>query len=313
MSAEAQRGARTRSCTTTGAVLGRRKLARRADRRVVRQHARRVRRPDRLARAQAAGERGRTSWAAGSRLVTSDGPPIELPVTTFDQLVTVFPEVHIGVDDAQVCCCGCRRRCSRERTIDGGAHRGVGRLLQDLHPRRLLRRAVRRRQPPARHAAPARLPCHQSIFDPADSARPVGGPATRSLPQLALAVDETASSWPPPRSTASSVRSPGTKHERGCRPSDGRGRAPAGAASSSATSTRSPTASAPLADRQGAAQGLPEPLLVPLGRGRAVQLHGPADHRHVPHVLLRGSQQETVYEGSYVPLRGTEVSAASTR
>jgi len=32
-------------------------------------------------------------------------------------------------------------------------------------------------------------PCHQSIFDPLDSARPTGGPATRSLPQLALEVD----------------------------------------------------------------------------------------------------------------------------
>ena len=32
-------------------------------------------------------------------------------------------------------------------------------------------------------------PCHQSIFDPLDGARPVGGPATRSLPQLALDVD----------------------------------------------------------------------------------------------------------------------------
>jgi ubiquinol-cytochrome c reductase iron-sulfur subunit len=32
-------------------------------------------------------------------------------------------------------------------------------------------------------------PCHQSVFDPLDGARPVGGPATRSLPQLRLAVD----------------------------------------------------------------------------------------------------------------------------
>jgi ubiquinol-cytochrome c reductase iron-sulfur subunit len=32
-------------------------------------------------------------------------------------------------------------------------------------------------------------PCHQSVFDPADAARPVGGPAARSLPQLPIAVD----------------------------------------------------------------------------------------------------------------------------
>jgi ubiquinol-cytochrome c reductase iron-sulfur subunit len=32
-------------------------------------------------------------------------------------------------------------------------------------------------------------PCHQSTFDVLDGARPVFGPATRSLPQLPLAVD----------------------------------------------------------------------------------------------------------------------------
>ncbi|MGH2577298.1 MAG: ubiquinol-cytochrome c reductase iron-sulfur subunit, partial [Actinomycetota bacterium] len=33
-------------------------------------------------------------------------------------------------------------------------------------------------------------PCHQSLFDVIDGARPVFGPATRSLPQLALEVDD---------------------------------------------------------------------------------------------------------------------------
>jgi ubiquinol-cytochrome c reductase iron-sulfur subunit len=33
-------------------------------------------------------------------------------------------------------------------------------------------------------------PCHQSTFDVLDGARPKFGPATRSLPQLPLAVDQ---------------------------------------------------------------------------------------------------------------------------
>ena len=33
-------------------------------------------------------------------------------------------------------------------------------------------------------------PCHQSTFDVLDGARPVFGPAARSLPQLPLAVDD---------------------------------------------------------------------------------------------------------------------------
>ena len=32
-------------------------------------------------------------------------------------------------------------------------------------------------------------PCHQSVFDVLDGARPVSGPATRALPQLGLDVD----------------------------------------------------------------------------------------------------------------------------
>ena len=33
-------------------------------------------------------------------------------------------------------------------------------------------------------------PCHQSVFDPLDGAKPVGGPATRPLPQLPLGIDD---------------------------------------------------------------------------------------------------------------------------
>jgi ubiquinol-cytochrome c reductase iron-sulfur subunit len=33
-------------------------------------------------------------------------------------------------------------------------------------------------------------PCHQSVFDIADGARPIFGPAARPLPQLPLAVDD---------------------------------------------------------------------------------------------------------------------------
>ena len=104
------------------------------------------------------GERARTAWRAGSRLVTLDGTPIELAGTD------VRPARH-GVPR------GPHRRgrlpgraaAHAARAADA-AHdrrrrpRGLGRLLQDLHPRRLLGRPVRRRQPAARHAAPARVP-----------------------------------------------------------------------------------------------------------------------------------------------------------
>ena len=136
------------------------------------------------------GERQRTGWQAGSRLVTSDGAPIELTRTTFDQLVTVFPEDHIGEDDAQVVLLRMPPEVLSTRTLERGAIEGwvayskicthagcsVGLFGVDNRPPDVLRQLV--------------CPCHQSVFDPTDSARPVGGPATRSLPQLALAVDE---------------------------------------------------------------------------------------------------------------------------
>ena len=136
------------------------------------------------------GERGRTSWSAGARLVTTDGDPIDSAEGGFDQLVTVFPERFIGIDDSQVVLVRMPPELLSERTIERGAvdgwvayskictHAGcsVGLLGVDNRPPETIRQLV--------------CPCHQSVFDPLDSARPVGGPATRSLPQLPLDIDQ---------------------------------------------------------------------------------------------------------------------------
>jgi ubiquinol-cytochrome c reductase iron-sulfur subunit len=135
------------------------------------------------------GERGRTSWARGRRLVTSDGEPIEAASKGFDQLATVFPEGAIGADDSQVVLLRLRPELLTQRTVEGGAvagwvayskictHAGcsVGLFGVDSRPPLEIRELV--------------CPCHQSVFDPVDAARPVGGPATRSLPQLPIGVD----------------------------------------------------------------------------------------------------------------------------
>ena len=135
------------------------------------------------------GERSRTSWAAGKRLVTSDGLPIAADSTGFDQLATVFPEGAIGVDDSQVVLLRLRPEVLTERTVAGGAvdgwvayskictHAGcsVGLFGVDSRPPEVIRELV--------------CPCHQSVFDPVDAAKPVGGPAPRSLPQLPISLD----------------------------------------------------------------------------------------------------------------------------
>ena len=136
------------------------------------------------------GERGRTSWRPGARLVTAEGVAVQAAAGTFDELVTVFPEGAIGTDDSQVVLLRLPPDVLTERTIDGGAvdgwvayskictHAGcsVGLFGIDNRQPDTLRELV--------------CPCHQSVFDPTDGARPAGGPATRSLPQLPLAIDD---------------------------------------------------------------------------------------------------------------------------
>jgi ubiquinol-cytochrome c reductase iron-sulfur subunit len=135
------------------------------------------------------GERQRTGWHAGSRLVTTTNVPIPLAETTYDQLVTVFPEGHIGEDDSQVILLRMPPELLTQKTIDGGALQGwvayskicthagcsVGLYGIDNRPPEVLRQLV--------------CPCHQSVFDPRNAAEPEGGPATRRLPQLPLDVD----------------------------------------------------------------------------------------------------------------------------
>jgi ubiquinol-cytochrome c reductase iron-sulfur subunit len=136
------------------------------------------------------GERDRTAWRDGVRLVTSEGAPVELASEVFDQVVTVFPDGFIGQDDSQVVLLRVRPELLTAATVANGAvdgwvayskictHAGcsVGLFGIDSRAPELVRELV--------------CPCHQSVFDPLDRARPVGGPATRSLPQLPLAVDD---------------------------------------------------------------------------------------------------------------------------
>ena len=67
-------------------------------------------------------------------------------------------------------------------------------------------------------------------------------------------------------------------------------------------------------------QDLPRPLVVHARRDRALQLHHPAAHRHVPDVLLRAERRpRSIYNGSYAPLRrpddvrGLRLDAATSR
>jgi ubiquinol-cytochrome c reductase iron-sulfur subunit len=126
----------------------------------------------------------RTAWRAGRRLVDSAGRLMRPDTLSDGGIITVFPEGAERAGDAQVVLVRVgpgrnRPRRGRETPAPGGniayskicTHVGCPVGLYQQSTSELV------------------CPCHQSTFDVLDGARPRFGPATRSLPQLPLAVD----------------------------------------------------------------------------------------------------------------------------
>jgi ubiquinol-cytochrome c reductase iron-sulfur subunit len=127
----------------------------------------------------------RTKWRRGSLVVDEQGEPVGVATLEVGGVLTVFPEGFLEREDSQTILIRADdreilTRKGREDWAPEGyvayskvcTHAGcpVGLYQQDV--KRLL------------------CPCHQSTFDVLDGARPVFGPATRSLPQLPLMVDD---------------------------------------------------------------------------------------------------------------------------
>jgi len=125
-----------------------------------------------------------TAWRPGSRLIDTEGNPVRVDTLQVGGTLTAFPQDAQKAGDSQVVLVRLeegqgRPRPGRENWSPQGyvayskvcTHVGcpVGLYQADTHE--LL------------------CPCHQSTFDVLDGARPRFGPATRSLPQLPLAVD----------------------------------------------------------------------------------------------------------------------------
>ncbi|GAA3171576.1 ubiquinol-cytochrome c reductase iron-sulfur subunit [Blastococcus jejuensis] len=133
---------------------------------------------------------GQTSWREGVRLVRDDGSPIRPGDQEPGSLETVFPAVEGGNRQADAATMLIRLRpeqLANLRPQDGQAdfgygdyvayskictHAGCPVSLYEQETSRIL------------------CPCHQSQFDVTQGAKPVFGPATRSLPQLPITVDD---------------------------------------------------------------------------------------------------------------------------
>jgi len=127
----------------------------------------------------------KTFWGKGTRAVTEDGTPVKPGDIPADGILTVFPENHlddalgptllINVGNAKL-----KIPQGREGWNIGGlvafskicTHAGCPASLYNVQTHQLI------------------CPCHQSTFDVLEDCKPVFGPASRSLPQLAIAVDD---------------------------------------------------------------------------------------------------------------------------
>jgi ubiquinol-cytochrome c reductase iron-sulfur subunit len=119
------------------------------------------------------------------RLVSEQGTPVHVDELAVNGVITVFPEGHEGQEDSQTLLLNLpdgelQPRPGREDWTVGGlvafskicTHAGCPVGLYQEQTGLLL------------------CPCHQSTFDVSEAARPVFGPATRSLPQLPLSTDD---------------------------------------------------------------------------------------------------------------------------
>ena len=125
-----------------------------------------------------------TAWRSGARLVTSDGVALRADTLVEGAVMTVFPANHIGAPESATLLLRVPAGVSRVRPgRDAWAPSGnVAYSKICTHAGCPV--AIYRHQSHQLYC-----PCHQSVFDVLDAARPVSGPATRALPQLALGVD----------------------------------------------------------------------------------------------------------------------------
>jgi ubiquinol-cytochrome c reductase iron-sulfur subunit len=127
----------------------------------------------------------RTKWRRGSPLVNEQGARVSTDTLEVGGAITVFPEGHIDVEDSQTILI---------RLSDGDVVTRPGRETWGPHGYVAFSKVCTHAGCPVglyqQRFKRLLCPCHQSTFNVPDGAKPVFGPATRSLPQLPLMVDE---------------------------------------------------------------------------------------------------------------------------
>lgn len=127
----------------------------------------------------------RTKWTRGARLVRENGVPVRATDLADDSVLTVFPDGHVGDASSQTLLLRLpsgvlvptpdRKDWSPQGYVAFSkvcTHAGCPVGLYRASAHQLL------------------CPCHQSVFDVAEAAKPISGPAARALPQLPLQISD---------------------------------------------------------------------------------------------------------------------------
>jgi ubiquinol-cytochrome c reductase iron-sulfur subunit len=125
-----------------------------------------------------------TPWRKGSLVIDESGEAVKADTLPVDGVVTVFPDGHLGVNDAQAIIV---RVQENELSLPAG--RDGWAPLGNVCYSKLCTHAG---CPVGLYLAETKqlqCPCHYSAFDVLNGAEPVFGPATVPLPQLPLYVD----------------------------------------------------------------------------------------------------------------------------
>jgi ubiquinol-cytochrome c reductase iron-sulfur subunit len=125
-----------------------------------------------------------TAWSAGARVVDTFGRALRADDIAVGGVATVFPEHNVGAPESATLLIRLQDDALRTRPdrVGWAPHGNVAYSKICTHAGCPV--AIYRHE-----SYQLYCPCHQSVFDVLDAARPISGPATRALPQLALDVD----------------------------------------------------------------------------------------------------------------------------
>jgi ubiquinol-cytochrome c reductase iron-sulfur subunit len=133
---------------------------------------------------------GTTSWGPGVRLVRNDGTPIRPGDQEPGSLETVFPAVPGGNREADAATMLIRLRPEQLDEYEPRAGQADYRYGDYVAYSKICTHAGCPVSLYEQETSRILCPCHQSQFLVTHGAKPVFGPATRSLPQLPIEVDE---------------------------------------------------------------------------------------------------------------------------